>query len=325
MDCSNQSAHPRFLASELPPCAPESALFHIISAPLEASVSYGGGTAKGPAAIIAASDQLELWDGESVPADLGIYTWPPLDCDRANRVEMLPAEIPGSDSGPGESVNDPISGAENTVLSVLERIAENVDRVLDCGGLPVLLGGEHTVTFGALKALAKRAGRFGVVQFDAHADLRDSYEGSPFSHACVMRRAVKDLGLPLVSFGVRALCLEEVAARREHGVCCWDAARLALEGLPENPLPEDFPEQIYVTFDVDGLDPSIMPATGTPVPGGPGWYEALALAKRAMQGRKVLGFDVVELAPIPGLHMADFTAARLVYALMGIVQRNSVL
>lgn len=286
-----KTASHRFLASELPESSPDECLFHVLPVPLEATVSYAGGTGKGPEAILEASDQLELWDGESVPAEAGLYTWPSVDC-----------------AGPAESV--------------LGRVSAAVDRILEHGGLPVLLGGEHTVTYGALAALRRRFGRFGVIQFDAHADLRDSYEGSPWSHACVMRRAVKDLGLPLVQFGVRALCLEEVEARAAHGVTFHDAADIARRGVPANVLPADFPERVYVTFDVDGLDPSIMPATGTPVPGGLAWYEALDLAEKAVSGRRVLGFDVVELAPVPGLHAADFAAARLVYALMGLVQRG---
>lgn len=286
-----KTASHRFLASELPESSPDACLFHVLPVPLEATVSYAGGTGKGPEAILEASDQLELWDGESVPAEAGLYTWPSVDC-----------------AGPAESV--------------LGRVSAAVERILEQGGLPVLLGGEHTVTYGALAALRRRFGRFGVIQFDAHADLRDSYEGSPWSHACVMRRAVKDLGLPLVQFGVRALCLEEVEARAAHGVTFHDAADIARRGVPANVLPADFPERVYVTFDVDGLDPSIMPATGTPVPGGLAWYEALDLAEKAVSGRRVLGFDVVELAPVPGLHAADFAAARLVYALMGLVQRG---
>ncbi len=292
MSVADANEEARFLASELAPCGPDSALFHILPVPLEASISYGGGTANGPRAILEASDQLELWDGESVPADLGIYTWPVMDCS-------------------------------GDIRHVLERIEAAVARILEHRGLPVLLGGEHTVTYGALAALAKKYGRVGVVQFDAHADLRDTYENSPWSHACVMRRAVKDLGFPLVQFGVRALCLEEVAAREEHNVRFFDAARLADSGMSGVSIPADFPEQVYLTFDVDGLDPSVMPATGTPVPGGLGWYESLRLAEKALAGRTVLGMDVVELAPIPGLHMADFAAARLVYALMGLVQRVS--
>lgn len=285
-----------FLASELeavPPNTWESAFFHVIPAPLEATVSYGRGTGRGPAAILAASQQLELWDGASVPARLGIHTHAAVDCSGAAAESVPPA---------------------------LERIRAVVADVAARGGLPIVLGGEHTVSHGALAALTARFGRFGIIQFDAHADLRDSYEGTPWSHACVMRRAVADLGLPLIQFGVRALCLEEVAARQRYGVRFYDAAELAAGSLPE--MPCDFPKKVYLSFDVDGLDPAIMPATGTPVPGGLGWYQALELARNALRGRTVIGFDVVELAPVPSLHAADFTAARLVYALMGLVERN---
>lgn len=282
----------RFLASELEDAAPQGALFHVIPVPFEESVSYGGGTSTGPQAILEASDQLELWDGFSIPAELGIYTQPAVDCT---------------------------GGAE----LVLERIAAATRVALAHGGMPVLLGGEHSVSYGALAALKQQYGTFGVVQFDAHADLRDSYGGTRWSHASVMRRAVDDLGLPLVQFGVRALCTEEVARRAQGGITAWDAAHIARHGLPVTPLPEGFPDLVYVTFDVDGLDPAIMPATGTPVPGGLGWYDALQLVERSVTGRRVIGFDVVELAPIPGWHAADFAAARLVYDIMGIVQRHS--
>ena len=286
------SEYPAFLASELAPRPADQALFHIIPAPYEASVSYGGGTANGPLHILKASDQLELWDGSSIPADLGIYTHPPVAVD----------------------------GDAATVLTAIEH---SVNTALDVQALPVILGGEHTVSFGALKALHERFGRFGLVQFDAHADLRQSYEGSLWSHACVMRRAVEMLGLPLVQFGVRALSFEEQSYRKEQGITAYDAADLARNGSPDILLPEDFPETIYISFDIDALDPSIMPATGTPVPGGLGWYDSLELAARVIRGRRVIGFDLVEFAPIKGLHAPDFTAARLVYALMGLVQRLS--
>lgn len=234
-----------------------------------------------------------------------------LNCGMANPSPPKRAFIRGQPST--------FPGSPETVLG---RVEAAVGGILDCNGLPVLLGGEHTVTYGALAALKKRFGTFGIIQFDAHADLRDSYEGSPWSHACVMRRAVKDLGLPLAQFGVRAMCLDEVEARKEHGVTFHDAASIARSGLPESLLPPDFPRQVYLTFDVDGLDPSIMPATGTPVPGGLGWYQSLDIAERTLSGRDVLGFDVVELAPVPGMHASDFAAARLAYALMGIVARG---
>lgn len=281
---------PSFLDSEYAPRPPREAAFHIIPVPLERSVSYGGGTARGPLAILEASRQLEAWDGISAPGEDGFHTAPAVDC-----------------SGPVETV--------------LDRIEAVVRQALDCGACPVLLGGEHTVTLGALRALAAAGERFGIVQFDAHADLRPSYEGSIYSHACVMHRAVADLGLPLAQFAVRDMSREEGEVRRRYGVVHHDADRLAREGLPERPLPEDFPRRLYISFDVDGFDASLMPATGTPSPGGLFWHEAIRLVERCLPGREIIGLDVVELAPIAGLHHADFTAAKLVHSLMGFARR----
>ncbi len=282
----------RFLSSEVPPRPADQARFHVIPVPYEATVSYAGGTANGPEAILDASDQLELYDGTSYPGENGIFTQRPVDC----------------------------SGAPEQVM---ENVRKAVLAALDAGAMPVVLGGEHSLTYGEMAALKERYGRFGVVQFDAHADLRDSYEGSKWSHASVMRRAVKDLDLPLVQLGNRIYCREELEARKEHGVVSWDAPYLCRHGIPDNLIPEDFPRNIFITFDVDGLDPSIMPETGTPVPGGLDWYMALDLAARAMQGRRVLGFDVVELAPREGHIVSDFAAASLTYALMGLAARNN--
>ena len=280
-----------FLASEYAPTRPEDAAFHIIPAPLERSVSYGGGAAQGPAALLDASRQLEAWESGLAPGESGFYTAPPVDC-----------------AGPVEGV--------------LARIESATRRALDCKAVPVLLGGEHTVSLGALRALARQAREkdepFGIVQFDAHADLRPEYEGDPFSHACVMHRAVADLGLPLVQFAVRDMSREEAAVRKRYNVTHYDAYFLARVGLPEQPLPKDFPRRIYISFDVDGLDSSLMPATGTPSPGGISWREAQFILERCARDREIVGLDVVELAPIPGLHHANFTAAKLTHLLMAL-------
>lgn len=282
---------PSFLDSEYEPSLPEKAYFHVIPVPYEATVSYGGGTAQGPAALLEASRQLEDWDGISAPCEGGVYTAPAVDCT-------------------------------GSVHDVLGRIEQAVAHSLDCGALPVLLGGEHTVSLGALRALAGAGGEpFGIVQIDAHADLRHEYEGSPFSHACVMCRAVKDLSLPLAQFACRDFSREEVRTREEYGVIAFDAAAIAKNGIPDKPLPDSFPRRLYLSFDVDGLDSSLMPATGTPSPGGLGWFEALQVLERCISGRTVVGCDVVELAPIAGLHHADFTAAKLTHALMGMAKR----
>lgn len=282
-----QEYHKRFLSSEVEAKPAQDCFYHIIPVPYEESVSYGGGTAGGPDAILEASDQLELFNGHSCPGEKGIFTHCPVDC-------KAPAE------------------------EVMERIYRAAKQVLDLGKFPVLLGGEHSITFGALKALKEKYGTFGVVQFDAHADLRNEYSGTKWSHASVMRRAVDDLGLPLVQLGNRAFCLEEHEARKKHHVISWDAEYLCQNPIPENLIPQDFPKNIFITFDVDGLDPSVIPDTGTPVAGGLMWYQALNLAKKSLENRKLIGFDVVELAPRKDSVVSDFITAQLTYALMDL-------
>jgi agmatinase len=280
----------RFLESELPPLAPADARFHVLPVPYEKTVSYGAGTAKGPAAIIAASSQLERWDGASDPGAEGIYTWPAIDC-----------------SAPA--------------AQVIEAIAAAVAKILALGKMPVVLGGEHTVTGGVIRGYLDAGVRdFGVVQIDAHADLRQAYEGDPLSHASVMRRVV-EAGLPLVQLGNRAYCEEEREARARYKVHAIDADQLVPQGLRSITLPADFPPQVFFTLDVDGMDPSVLPATGTPVPGGLGWYQTLGLFESVARQRRIIGFDILEFAPIAGFHAYDFAAALLAYKLMGIVQR----
>jgi agmatinase len=154
----------------------------------------------------------------------------------------------------------------------------------------------------------------GIVQVDAHADLRIAYQGEKHSHASVMHLLAEE-GVRLAQFGVRALCQQEVESRARKKVFYRDAEELVTQNILAVDLPEDFPELVYVSFDVDGLDPSQMPATGTPVPGGLGYYQALHLVEHALKGRKCVGLDVVELAP-DGNAAWDFTATQIVYRLM---------
>jgi agmatinase len=285
-------SYTRFLGSELAPSAPEDARFHLLPVPWERSVSYGNGTASGPAAILEASSQLEVWDGGMEVAEAGIYTCPPVD----------------------------VTGEPEVVL---ERIAGAVAGSLRLGAVPVVLGGEHTVTYGVVRGLIGAGiSDFGVVQLDAHADLRDSYEGDSLSHACVMRRIV-DMGIPLYQLGVRAMCSEEAAARAQYGIRFLDADPLVPGGIVDVELPRDFPERVFFSIDVDGLDPSVIPATGTPVPGGPGWYQTLSLVESVARQRHLIGFDLMEFAPITGFHCYDFAAAQLVHKLMRIQQVTS--
>lgn len=268
------------------------ARFHVVPMPLEATVSYGSGTAGGPAALIAASDQLErLWRGFE-PCMAGIHTTAAIDCAQ------------------------PIEAA-------LADLADRTESILRAGHIPVTLGGEHSLTYGAVVGVQRALGRpVGIVQIDAHADLRLAYQGHRHSHASVMQLLVEEEGTKLAQYGVRALSSEEAARRAANGVVFIDAEALVMGNVTEVTLPDDFPQDIYISFDVDGLDAAIMPATGTPVPGGLGYYQALSLVRSALTGRRCVGMDIVELAPIDGAEVWDFTAAQLTYALIGIVVQN---
>ncbi|ADN01273.1 agmatinase [Spirochaeta thermophila] len=285
--------YPHFLHSEIPNASPEEAFFHVIPVPYERTTSFGKGAARGPSAILEASGQLEVWDGRGIPAEVGIHTGGPV---KARTPERMAREV-----------------------------AARMRPVLRSGRVPVLLGGEHTVSVGAWEALKEvyGPGQVGIVQIDAHADLRDTYEGSRFSHACVMRRAL-DHGFSIFQAGVRSLSPGEVALRRElagRQVFWKDAPELRRTGAPLA-LPPDFPSNVYLTIDVDGFDPSVVWETGTPEPGGLFWYEVLDFIERVAEAHTVVGFDVVELAPAKGSHVGAFVAARLVYQVMGIVFRH---
>jgi agmatinase len=271
---------------------PGKALFHVIPVPYEKSVSYGTGTADGPQAILDASCQLELFDGKSVPADFGIHTLPMLDCSGSHEEALI-------------------------------RVEAAVAACVSLDKVPVVLGGEHTITIGTMRALQHKHPSFGVVQFDAHADLRETYEGSPFSHACVMKR-VFDSGIPILQLGTRSFSLEEHNLRQKHSIAHINAENISRMDIGTFVLPVDFPEKVFITFDVDGLDPSIMPATGTPVPGGLSWYQTIWLLEKIIDSRICIGFDVVELAPIPQLHSSSFTAAQLIYTIMGFLSRSQI-
>jgi len=282
-----------FLVSEFPPASADAAAFHVIPAPMEISVSYGGGTAAGPAAILAASQQLEVCDGEGHASAADTHTQSPV----APRARKSPE-------------------------AWVEAIETRVSRALAAGAVPVVLGGEHTVTLGAARAFHAAGRKVGFVHFDAHADLRDTYEGTPFSHASVMRR-VHELGFPCLQLGTRAVSQEERDYRAAHRktITAYDARAIADGEMPERFVPRGFPEEVYVTFDVDGLDPSSMPATGTPVPGGLEWYDVIRMMREVAARRRIVGLDVVELAPLKGLHHADFAAALMTQTLMGFARQ----
>ena len=274
-----------FLDSELTDAErTEDARFHVIPVPLERTVSYGSGTKDGPAAIIDASNELERLCKGIEPCADGIFTQSAVDCD-----------------GP--------------LPEVMERIAARTEAVVKAGHVPVTLGGEHSLSFGAVTGVMRALGQpVGIVQIDAHADLRVAYQGEKHSHASVMHLLAEE-GVRLAQYGVRALCPQEAESRLKNNVVFIDAEELVTQNVFSVDLPDDFPELVYVSFDVDGLDPSQMPATGTPVPGGLSYYQALHIVESALKGRRCVGLDVVELAP-NGDEAWDFTAAQITYRLM---------
>ncbi len=259
----------------------------IIPVPLEATVSYGEGTAQGPLAIILASQNMELYDEllDCEPTALGIATRQPLS-------------------------------ARGSVKEVLMRLEEAVAKELSEGIMPVVLGGEHTVSLGALQAVVKAAGEIDVVCVDAHLDLRESYEGRRLSHACVMRRVV-EMGLKVVHVGVRSASSAEVKALGELGLNPLWAHEIHRDSTWVDKLLERLGPRVYLSLDVDGLDTSIMPATGTPEPGGLTWAQVSELLIALGRHKQVVAMDMVEFAPIPGQHAWDFTAARLLQRAIG--------
>ncbi len=256
--------------------------------------TYLPGSRRGPMAILEASTHLELFDEELEwePFQVGFHTLDPLEAVA---------------SGPQEMIRE------------IETFAEPV---VQADKFPVLLGGEHSITLGAVRALKKKYSQLSFLQLDAHADLRDSYEGTPFSHACVGRRLV-ELG-PLVQVGIRSLTREENLFIKGGGVKTFFSHRLAELPQWEEEVCQALSPQVYVTIDLDVFDPAIMPSVGTPEPGGLNWRAITGLLRRLTQRKKVVGFDVVELTPIPGLIAPDFLAAKLIYRFLGEIFHSSL-
>ena len=268
--------------------------FDIIPVPLERTVSYGKGTSMGPQAIIEASNELERYTGKSEPCLDGIYTHPFLDCNK-------PIDI---------------------VINELQKLTQSVSSK---NKIPVTLGGEHSITYGAVNGIfkgleLKNKNEIGILQIDAHADLRKKYENEVHSHASVMYLLSVEK-YKIAQCGVRALSKEEEDNRKKFQITSFSVEEINKSSKLS--LPEHFPKKVYISFDLDGLDPSIMPATGTPVPGGLGFNESLELIQKLIKDREIVGFDVVELSPIKGFLAYDFTAATLVYKIMEMINLNS--
>lgn len=270
----------------------EASRFVVLSLPYEVTTSYGKGTKFGPAAIIEASRNMELYDEELGfdPCSAGIHT---------------AGDLLFHDTAP-EAMVETVHGAARHYLAL--------------GKTLVCLGGEHNLTYPIVKAHMERHPGMGVVQIDAHADLRDTFEGSPHNHACVMRR-VTSLTRRLAQVGIRSLSREESEFLKAEGTwkVVWsrDAAR---SDAWVDEVIASMPEEVYLTVDVDGFDPSLVPSTGTPEPGGLAWYPTLAFLRRLCAERRVVGFDLMELSPDRARPAPDFLAARLLYKLLGYIQ-----
>ena len=265
----------------------DTAAVAVLPVPYEGGISWGRGAAGGPDALLEASAQIEEYD-ESLgvePCRMGIVTVPP---------PLLPP--------------DP-EGVERTVCAAVERL-------IDAGKFPVLIGGDHSVSLGCFRALHRRHGRLSVIQLDAHADLRDEFEGSRLSHACIMAR-IRELTGDALQLGVRSLSAAEAEriTREDLAVFTMDRLRGGEDDL-DHQLAR-LPDPVYVTVDVDAFDWSVIRSTGTPEPGGFLWDEGLALLRRIFAARQVIGFDVVELAAEEGDRYSAFAAAKLVYRMLG--------
>ena len=277
----------QFLGSELKEeeNGRESSKFQIIPCPMEKTVSYGRGTADGPAAIIEASQELE----RSNICSAGIFTQ--------------------------EAINCSVEHAD-----CMHELRERVGSIVRNNQFPFTLGGEHSLTWATVSGISEVLGKkIGIVQVDAHADLRKDYLGNAHSHASVMNLLVNE-GHQLASLGVRAMCEEERDFRKANGILFWDGEELVRSNTSSVELPDDFPELVYISFDLDGLDPSIMPAVGTPVPGGLNYYQSIDLVSSVLKGRTCVGMDVVELAPVKNDIVSPFTAASLCQRLLELVR-----
>ena len=261
----------------------------IIPFGLEKTVSYGGGTSKGPKEIIKASHQVELFDedlNKEPYKHIGIKTLKPF----------------------------PI---KKNIIDALKQI-ENINKLLlDKKKFPLVLGGEHSLTAGAIRPFIKKFGKICLLHFDAHADLRNSYNGNKFSHASAIRRCLDNPNVSVISFGIRNISSNEISflnKNRKRIKIYWAKDKLNWDLNKFKKIIRN--KKVYLTFDVDGLDSSVMPATGTPEPGGLFWNETIKIIKIAAQSSKIIGGDINELSPIKGFDSYNFLVAKLAYKII---------
>lgn len=267
------------------------ARFAVLPIPYDGTASFLAGARLGPRAIIAASQQVELYDHElgGEFAAAGVATLPPL--------------LPNM-SGP-QAMHEDIFKAARPIVRA--------------GKFLLSLGGEHGITSGLVRAVRSRHKDISVLQIDAHADLRDEYEGSPYSHACVMRR-IHELGVKLVGVGIRNYSAEEARFMKRVGIKPITAVQCHTADDWIDRTLQDLTDHVYVTIDIDGFDPAYAPGTGTPEPGGLDWYDVTTLLQNVAVEKTIIAADIVEVMPIPGQAVTEFLAAKLAYKLISFVQ-----
>jgi len=261
--------------------------------PFEKTVSYGGGTKDGPHAIIDASRNMELYDEEigGETAEIGIHTLEPIDADR--------------------EVND-----------MMKALYDETHRLLKLNKFICMLGGEHSISSPVIKAHHELYPKLSVLQIDAHADLRDQYDGTPFSHASIMRRVVEFC--PAVQVGIRSLSADEARAIPSLPTKIFYAKDIVGRTDWIDEAVANLTEDVYLTIDVDGFDPSLIPTTGTPEPGGLFWYDVVSLIRKAAQSRRIVGMDVTELSTSPCNNSPSFLTAKLIYKTLGYIFSDRV-
>ncbi len=267
----------------------------ILPIPYETTTTYRKGCQYGASAIIQASDQLEAYDDElqqETCLKTKIYT-----CD---------------------AVANTIKNPHLTAEEMLEITTKTVSKLIEDRKFVIALGGEHAITEGVVKAYSYKLNEiFTVVQIDAHGDMRHSFEGSIYNHACVMRR-VLDMGLPTLPVGIRSICKEEADLIEAQQIpVIWARDIYYNSDWIENALQKITTNKVFITIDLDGLDPSLLPGVGTPEPGGLNWYELTRFLREVFINYQVIGCDVMELAPTSDSVVSEFTAAKLVYKLIG--------
>jgi len=272
-----------------PECSLRDAKFVVVPVPYDLTSTYQPGSRRGPAAIIEASANMELYDEELKKETYlcGIHTVEPLSVDAR---------------GPKNMVN---------------LVRKKISRIVAMNKIPVMLGGEHSISSGAVEAILEKYPKLTVLQFDAHADLRDSYQNTAYSHASVAKR-IADM-CDLVQVGIRSMSKEDAEYLSKSKVKSYSADFVLEKENFHEMICKNLRGDIYVTIDLDVFDPSIMASTGTPEPGGLYWRQVLRLLKAAAKKCDIRGFDVVELAPLPGIVAPDFLAAKLIYRFMGYI------